>query len=243
MAQYQSWQLSPLTIKVLSGGTDKRLHYYIKRCLDVSLAFLLLILLAPVVLVIAILIKLDSAGPIFYTQERVGAKRRFRDGKPVWEIQNFSLYKFRSMVNDADPSLHQAYIKAFAEGRAKTTDEAGTTFKLANDPRVTRVGHVLRRTSLDELPQLINVLKGQMSLVGPRPVPTYEVAEYRSWHHERLAARPGITGFWQVKGRCQVSFDQMISMDIEYVRNQSLWLDIKILLLTLPAIISGRGAG
>jgi lipopolysaccharide/colanic/teichoic acid biosynthesis glycosyltransferase len=107
---------------------------------------------------------------------------------------------------------------------------------------VTRVGHILRKTSLDELPQLVNVLKGEMSLVGPRPLPTYEVAEYQAWHRERLAALPGITGLWQVQGRCEVTFEEQVQMDIEYVRKQSLWQDIKILFSTIPAVVSGRGA-
>ena len=146
------------------------------------------------------------------------------------------------MVRDADPSPHHAYIKAFIEGRIEASDEAGAKFKLTGDPRVTQVGRLLRRTSLDELPQLLNVLKGEMSLVGPRPVPIYEAADYQAWHYERLMALPGITGLWQVQGRCQVSFEEMIRMDIEYARHQSLWLDLKILFLTLPAVISGRGA-
>ena len=107
---------------------------------------------------------------------------------------------------------------------------------------MTKVGHILRKTSLDELPQLVNVLKGEMSLVGPRPLPTYEVAEYQAWHRERLAALPGITGLWQVQGRCEVTFEEQVQIDIEYVRNQSLWQDIKILLSTIPAVVSGRGA-
>jgi lipopolysaccharide/colanic/teichoic acid biosynthesis glycosyltransferase len=116
------------------------------------------------------------------------------------------------------------------------------TVKLTNDPRITRIGHLLRKTSLDEIPQFLNVLRGEMSLVGPRPVPTYEVAEYQAWHYQRLAAAPGLTGLWQVTGRGQVSFDEMIEMDIEYVRNKSLWLDLKILVLTVFVVLSGRGA-
>jgi lipopolysaccharide/colanic/teichoic acid biosynthesis glycosyltransferase len=146
------------------------------------------------------------------------------------------------MVQDADPTAHQAFIKAFAEDRVESSGTNGAKFKMTEDPRVTRVGRMLRRTSVDELPQLMNVLRGDMSLVGPRPVPTYEVAEYRAWHRERLAALPGITGLWQVNGRSQVSFDDMIRMDIDYVRSRSLWLDVRILLLTLPAVLAGRGA-
>ena len=115
--------------------------------------------------------------------------------------------------------------------------------RLIDDPRVTRIGRILRRTSLDELPQLFNVIRGEMSLVGPRPVPLYEVAAYQPWQRERLAALPGITGLWQVRGRCELSFEDMVRLDVEYIRNQSIWLDFKILSLTIPAVLSGRGAG
>jgi lipopolysaccharide/colanic/teichoic acid biosynthesis glycosyltransferase len=146
------------------------------------------------------------------------------------------------MVDGADQSLHAEYVRAFVEGRVDAGDGGDAAFKLAHDPRVTRVGRILRRTSLDELPQLFNVLKGEMSLVGPRPVPPYEVAQYRESDAERLAALPGITGLWQVDGRGTVPFDEMIRMDREYVRNQTVWLDLKILAATIPAILSGRGA-
>jgi lipopolysaccharide/colanic/teichoic acid biosynthesis glycosyltransferase len=147
------------------------------------------------------------------------------------------------MFQDADEAIHRAYIRAFVQGNVEDADAAKPMYKLTKDPRVTRVGRVLRKMSLDELPQVFNVLRGEMSLIGPRPVPEYEVAEYQeSWHYERLAALPGITGLWQVKGRCQVEFDVMIRMDLEYIRRQSLWLDIKILLLTVPAVLIGSGA-
>jgi lipopolysaccharide/colanic/teichoic acid biosynthesis glycosyltransferase len=145
------------------------------------------------------------------------------------------------MVTDADQTLHENYVRAFLEGTAAANAETGA-FKLAQDPRVTRVGRLLRRSSLDELPQLFNIIWGDMSLVGPRPVPTYEVAGYRDVHYERLAALPGITGWWQVKGRCQVGFEDMVRMDIDYVRNASLLLDLKILVMTIPAVLSMRGA-
>lgn len=226
----------------LSVTVDRSLYFTCKRCMDVVLAMLLLVLLCPLLLLIAILIKLDSPGPIIFIQERVGARRRSSGGQTYWEIRNFPFYKFRSMVKDADQSMHQAYIRAFITGQVEKSGTDGVKFKLTNDPRVTRIGRILRKTSLDELPQLVNVLKGEMSLVGPRPVPTYEVAEYRPEHYERLTALPGITGLWQVNGRCQVSFEDMVRMDIEYVHNQSLWLDAKILVCTIPAVISGRGA-
>jgi len=210
--------------------------------MDVILAGLVLILLLPLLLLIAFLIKLDSPGPVFFTQERVGAKRQWLGRQAIWIIRNFTMYKFRSMVQNADSSVHEAYIRDFVEGRVVPTSESGGKFKLTNDARVTRVGRLLRKFSLDELPQLLNVLKGDMSLVGPRPVPPYEVACYGDGDHKRLAALPGITGFWQVKGRCQVSFDEMIRMDLQYIRNASLLFDVKLLFLTIPAVLSRRGA-
>jgi len=241
MAGQQTWQW-PSRIALVSDRAENNLYFAAKRGLDVILAGLLLILLSPLILVIAILIRLDSAGPIFFTQERVGARRQSMGRQAIWMIRNFTMYKFRSMVQNADSSVHEAYIKDFVEGRAQATPESGGKFKLTNDPRVTPLGRLLRKFSLDELPQLINVLKGDMSLVGPRPVPPYEVACYGNGHHKRLAALPGITGFWQVKGRGRVTFEEMIRMDIQYVDNASLWLDLKVLFLTIPAVLSRRGA-
>jgi len=241
MAEQQTWQWSSRTA-VLAHESESNIYGVSKRCMDIFLSTALIILLSPLLLLIALLIKLDSPGPVIFTQERVGARRQRFGRFRFWVVRNFTFYKFRSMVRDADPSLHEAYIKDFVEGRAQPSSENGGKFKLTNDPRVTRVGHILRKFSLDELPQLFNVLKGDMSLVGPRPVPTYEVAGYSPRHHNRFAALPGITGWWQVKGRCQVSFEEMIRMDLDYIRNASLWLDLKILFLTLPAVLSRRGA-
>jgi lipopolysaccharide/colanic/teichoic acid biosynthesis glycosyltransferase len=241
MAGQQTWQW-PSRIALVAERTENNRYFAIKRFLDVILAGLVLILLLPLILLIAILIKLDSSGPIFFTQERVGAKRQWLGRQAIWIVRNFTMYKFRSMVQNADSSVHEAYIRDFVEGRVSPSSENGGTFKLTNDPRVTRVGRFLRKFSLDELPQLLNVLKGDMSLVGPRPVPPYEAACYGNSHQKRLAALPGITGFWQVKGRCQVPFEEMIRMDIEYIQNTSLSLDLKILFLTIPAVLSRRGA-
>lgn len=241
MAEQQTWQWSSRTA-VMAHESESVFYGALKRCMDICLSIALIIFLLPLLLLIALLIKLDSPGPVIFTQERVGARRQRFGRQGVWVVQNFPFYKFRSMVTDADQSLHEAYIKDFVEGRARPSAESGGKYKLTNDPRVTRVGHFLRKFSLDELPQLFNVLKGDMSLVGPRPVPTYEVAGYSPRHHNRFAALPGITGWWQVKGRCQVSFEEMIRMDLDYIRNASLWLDLKILFLTLPAVLSRRGA-
>jgi lipopolysaccharide/colanic/teichoic acid biosynthesis glycosyltransferase len=241
MAEQQTWQW-PSRIALLADRSDASLYFGCKRFMDVTLAGLLVILLFPLLLVIAVLIKLDSPGPIFFTQERVGAKPQLLGRRAIWFIQNFTMYKFRSMVKNADSSVHEAFIRDFVEGRHRPLWEYTGVFKLTNDPRITRLGRFLRKYSLDELPQLLNVLKGDMSLVGPRPVPPYEVACYRNEHLKRLAALPGITGIWQVQGRCRVAFEGMVRMDVEYIRNSSFLLDLKILLLTIPAVLSKRGA-
>jgi lipopolysaccharide/colanic/teichoic acid biosynthesis glycosyltransferase len=241
MAVPSTWQ-GPTRVALLEEKSERTLYFFCKRCTDVCLASLLLVLLLPLLLLIAVLIKLDSAGPVFFTHERVGAKRERGNRQAFWVVKNFGMHKFRSMFQNADSRVHEAYIRDFVEGRVHPSEESGGKFKLRNDARVTRIGRLLRRTSLDELPQLFNVLKGQMSLVGPRPVPPYEVACYRNGEHKRLTALPGITGLWQVNGRCQVSFEEMIRMDLEYIREASFWLDLQILFLTIPAVLSGIGA-
>lgn len=220
---------------------DRNLYFACKRIFDVVVAATALVCLSPLLLLLALLIKLDTPGPILFVQERVGAKRRKRNGSARWEVCTFPCCKFRSMTHGADQSVHQALAEAFVEGWV-TPAEEGASVKLTHDPRVTRVGKILRKTSLDELPQLWNVVRGDMSLVGPRPVPTYEVAKYQPYHWQRLAVTPGVTGLWQVQGRGQVSFETMLAMDVEYIRKQSFGLDIKILFLTVGVLISGRGA-
>jgi lipopolysaccharide/colanic/teichoic acid biosynthesis glycosyltransferase len=217
-------------------------YQWCKRAVDVSLAITMLVCLTPVLIVIAVLIRLDSPGPVIYRQMRVGSRRRKQGQTVNWEVRSFCSYKFRSMYCNADESVHQEYIHAFCNGAVHDGPSFGTTFKLKNDSRITRVGRYLRRTSLDELPQLVNVLRGDMSLVGPRPVPVYEVSHYDARDYERFAAMSGLTGLWQVKGRGRVSFERMMQMDIEYARHASLWLDLKILILTLPAVVLGHGA-
>lgn len=243
---YQQIELSLLRrfdpLALTSLARDRALYYACKRLIDVVTAAILLVLAAPLMLLIALLIFLDSGWPVIFAQERVGALHWNHSGYAYWQRTLFTCYKFRTMIRNADPSLHQAFVKAFVHGNVEPCDKTHSQFKLTNDPRVTCFGRLLRKSSLDELPQLINVLKGEMSMVGPRPVPQYEVAEYKSWHFERLAAIPGLTGLWQINGRCQVSFDEMAKMDIEYARHPSLWLDIKIMFLTVPAVLSGRGA-
>jgi lipopolysaccharide/colanic/teichoic acid biosynthesis glycosyltransferase len=214
----------------------------VKRCIDLVGAVLLFVALLPVFLVIALLVRLDSRGPVLYRQERMGSRSDRSDGERVWRLRPFVFLKFRTMFADVDSSPHEKHVEAFVLGQLGSNSASNAGFKLNGDPRVTRIGRILRRTSLDELPQLFNVIKGDMSLVGPRPVPLYEVALYREEHRERFAARPGMTGLWQVSGRCDVSFEEMINLDTTYVRRQSLWLDAKILFLTIPAVVGGRGA-
>ena len=229
------------TAKIVVGRDESPAYQAAKRCLDVILAGVLLVALLPLLLLVGVLIKLDSAGPILFSQERVGS-RRVRGGGGRWQITSFRVLKFRTMVTNADPRLHEAHVQAFVAGRLNGAGGAAP-FKLHDDPRVTRVGALLRKASIDELPQLVNVLAGHMSLVGPRPVPLYEVSHYSPEHWQRFAARPGITGLWQVSGRCAVSFEEMTRLDLEYVRQKSLRLDVKILLATIPAVVSTTGAG
>ena len=215
--------------------TDRRMYFACKRVLDLVLATVILLLSAPVMLLIALFIKLDSSGPVLFKQVRVG-----RGGRP------FTFYKFRTMYHNANPEMHRQYVRSLIRNQAPANDgsdgTASPVFKLTRDPRITRIGRVLRRTSLDELPQIFNVIKGEMSLVGPRPPLPYEVQEYEEWHMGRLATIPGITGWWQVRGRSRVPFDEMVRMDLDYIAQQSLWLDFRILILTIPAVVSGKGA-
>jgi lipopolysaccharide/colanic/teichoic acid biosynthesis glycosyltransferase len=223
---------------------DKALYSGLKRGLDVILAAAFLLVLSPLLLLITLCIQFDSTGPVIFKQERVGSQRRRRGGRTEWEIRTFTVYKFRTMTQNADQSVHEAFTKAFVTGQLDST-RSGTSsalYKLTHDRRVTGVGRLLRKTSLDELPQLWNVVKGDMSLVGPRPVPVYETEQYKSWHWQRLAATPGLTGLWQVCGRSQVSYDDMIRLDLDYIAHQSIWGDLQILLMTIPAVLLGRGA-
>jgi len=214
---------------------SKRIPLLVKRCLDVVLSAAALIFSLPLFLVIAIAVKLGSRGPVFFQQERLG---QFR--KP------FQCLKFRSMYAENDPKIHQEFMKDLIAGSFKGKHEEGTgrpIYKMKDDPRITRVGRFLRRTSLDELPQFINVLLGEMSLVGPRPPLAYEYERYDTWHRRRvLEVKPGITGLWQVKGRSRVPFDDMVRLDIQYARQWSIWLDVTIILQTPRAVFLGDGA-
>ena len=225
-----------------SLARDRTFYYLFKRVLDITLAILALVILSPLIALIAVLIVIDSPGPIIYVQKRVGARRWSREGYSYWKQNAFNFYKFRTMVCSADPSVHQAFVTDFIKGRVGTSNPNSAEYKLTKDLRVTRIGRILRKTSLDELPQLINVFQGHMSLVGPRPALHYEVELYQEWHKCRFQASPGITGWWQVRGRSRVSFEEMCHLDTFYIKHASLGLDLKILLLTPWAVISGRGA-
>jgi len=208
--------------------------YRLKRALDLIAASVGLVLAAPLAAVLALFIKLSSPGPILFKQKRVG-----KDGR------EFVLYKFRSMFMGNDDSRHRQYIKLFIEGRddeLKRLQGEKKLYKMTADDRVTLVGRFLRRTSLDELPQLVNVFRGEMSMVGPRPHLAYEVELYKDWHRRRLVGMPGITGWWQIHGRSRVPFDEAVRMDIWYLEHQSLILDIRIMLRTLTKATVGRGA-
>lgn len=207
----------------------------IKRAMDIAGSGVMLTLSAPLFLVIAVVIKATSTGPVFFRQQRVGQYG-----------QQFTFLKFRSMQVNNDPSVHKAFVTEFITSQTQSEVSNGNgkpIYKLPNDKRVTRVGRFLRKTSLDELPQFLNVLRGEMSLVGPRPPIPYELAVYQTWHRRRvLEAKPGITGLWQVTGRSRVKFDEMVRLDLRYAASWSLWLDAKILMRTPMAVIKGAGA-
>ncbi len=236
--------IDPYAISPVSG--ERLLYYAAKRVLDFSLALLALIILFPVMVLTAILIKLDTPGPVFFIQERVGSKRRIQNHATRWQMNTFRCYKFRTMVCNADPSLHKSYIKALMDNDCESMvviqGEDTQVRKLTYDPRITRFGRIIRKCSLDEVPQFINVIKGEMSLVGPRPAIPYEVEMYQPWHYRRLETKPGITGLWQVTARSTVEFDESVRLDIQYVDQQSFWLDLKILLKTPFAVLSCKGA-
>ena len=205
----------------LANGPDRAASLLVKRLLDIFGSAFLLVVLSPLLALVAVLVKSDSPGPALFRQERVGLHGR-----------TFRVLKFRSMCSDAEERLEQLSRQNRIRGHA---------FKLDQDPRTTRVGRFIRRCSLDELPQLWNVLRGEMSLVGPRPPPPSEVANYDVWHRRRLSMKPGMTGLWQVDGRNEREFDRWVEKDLEYIDSWSLWLDIKIMARTVPAILSGAG--
>ncbi|HEU20502.1 MAG TPA: sugar transferase [Deltaproteobacteria bacterium] len=234
----KAYEPSPLFYPdLLEKAVHKVFAHYVKRTIDVLGSITGLIIFSPLFLIMPILIKLTSPGPVFYRQERMGLF-----GK------TFTFLKFRSMYVDNDDSIHRHYVKQLIEHEDGTNGDDTTStkdevFKIKDDPRVTWIGRFLRKTSLDELPQFINVLRGDMSLVGPRPPIPYEYDEYKLWHMRRvIEVKPGITGLWQVEGRSSTSFDEMVRLDLKYIREWSLWLDIKILVKTPWVVLTGKGA-
>ena len=219
---------------LVAAMSRKRFSLSIKRASDIIISLFAIMVFAPTFIIIAAAIKYSSRGPILFKQERVGLL-----GK------RFLFYKFRSMQVENDPAIHQEFMKNFMapENNKGASNSKSKVYKIKNDPRVTSIGRFIRKTSLDELPQFFNVLKGDMSLVGPRPPIPYECESYDIWHRKRvLLMKPGITGFWQVWGRSSTTFDDMVRMDIKYIKEWSLWLDMKILVRTPIAVLIGKGA-
>lgn len=219
---------------LLHQEDSKRIARMVKRAMDVAGSLAAIVVLSPLFLLAAICVRLTSEGPVLFKQERLG---QFGS--------KFMCFKFRTMYANNDPKIHQEFMKRVISGAAdgKTEGGNGPIYKMTHDPRITRIGRILRRTSLDELPQFFNVLRGEMSLVGPRPPLAYEYQEYDIWHRRRvLEAKPGITGLWQIRGRSRVQFDDMVRLDLQYVRKWSLWLDIRILFATPRAVVFGDDA-
>lgn len=224
IARSSTFDLDGIPIVSIATGSYAHARYtWMKRLLDLVLSSVVLIIFSPILLIIAIIIKLSSHGSVFFQQERVGYNKRI-----------FKMLKFRTMVENAE-TLQPQY--------EHMNELTGPAFKIKNDPRITRIGRLLRKTSLDELPQLINVLKGEMSIVGPRPLPLRDVAGFdRRWHRRRFSVRPGLTCLWQINGRNDIGFEDWMKLDLQYIDQWSLGLDLKILAKTVPAVIRGEGA-
>jgi lipopolysaccharide/colanic/teichoic acid biosynthesis glycosyltransferase len=225
---------------------DDTFYLLSKRLIDILVSISAIILSAPILALAALLIVLDSPGPVFFRQQRVGI-RLVRDGKSLsWKQENFYCYKLRTMYNGAKADPHKTYLKALItrdeETLRKIEGENATMHKLVNDKRITRVGKYLRKMSLDEIPQFLNVLKGEMSVVGPRPAIPYEVEYYSPRYMRRLSVKPGITGLQQITARCTKSFDEQVNLDIKYIENQSVWQDLKIIVKTPFTIFTQKGA-
>jgi lipopolysaccharide/colanic/teichoic acid biosynthesis glycosyltransferase len=222
--------------RVSRAGSEPRWQAALRRCADIVVAGLMIVLLAPVLIAVAIAVRLDSPGPSLFRQRRVGYGER-----------EFTLFKFRSMRLDADPRGHREYVTALINGNGNENGSAPdggreNLYKLAVDDRITPVGRWIRKWSLDELPQLFNVFSGDMTLVGPRPAIPYEVAEYPSWYLERFSVKPGLTGLWQVSGRSERTYEEMVRLDIEYAERRSVRLDFSILAKTPWVVVSRKGA-
>jgi lipopolysaccharide/colanic/teichoic acid biosynthesis glycosyltransferase len=221
-----------ISVKSVTSTQWKQSNYFtlLKPALDYFVAIILLILASPLFLIFAIGIKLYSPGPVFYYQKRIG-----KDGKP------FRMIKFRSMRVNADTTPHKEYVQSLIRQNTRPRDLGRDTLKLEADPRITGLGKILRSFGLDELPQLINVLRGEMSIVGPRPSLDYELEVYEDWHKNRLAVLPGITGVWQVTAHNSVSFNEMVQIDLDYIQKANIWLDLKVMLLTPIEMLKKKG--
>lgn len=226
---------STLPASVSYAARKSRFALSVKRGIDIVGSIALLLIFAPIMFVTAVAVKVSTPGPVLFRQVRIG-----RDGVP------FNFLKFRSMHAGVDDGVHRDFVTSFIAGRHPGIHQSSNgrhCYKLQSDSRITRVGVLLRKTSIDELPQLVNVLRGEMSLVGPRPPIYYEAEQYQSWHMRRLQeVRPGITGLWQVEGRSKTTFDEMVRLDLRYIRNWSLWLDFKILFKTILVVVRCEGA-
>jgi len=235
-------------LSIQSAFANRAVYFLAKRSIDIVFSLFLLILLSPLLLLIAIIVRFDSPGPAIFSQTRVGCRLRWKGLSYIPEIFCFKFYKFRSMFYKVDESIHKEFIEAYIENNLeklaqlqKGPVKKGNEFKLNHDDRITRIGKFLRNTSLDELPQLFNVLKGDISLVGPRPDLPYSVEHYEPWHMQRLSTIQGISGLWQISARNSSSFEDFVKTDLEYINNQSLWLDLKIILKTPLAIFDRKG--
>jgi lipopolysaccharide/colanic/teichoic acid biosynthesis glycosyltransferase len=215
----------------VNAARKARAYLVIKRAFDLMFALAAFVCLAPLMAAIALLIRLDSPGPALFVQTRIG-----KGGRP------FAMLKFRTLYHGLDSSAHRAFMQAFVKGKIARNGKGNTLYKPFDKSHVTQLGRFLRQTSLDELPQLINVLKGEMSLVGPRPNVPWEVEAYEPWHMERLQVLPGMTGLAQVNGRSGIDFDTIVKYDIEYVRRQCLMLDMQIVWDTVRSVVRGKGA-
>ena len=224
-------ELSQVRTRYVAVPFKRPYELLIKRAFDVAVSLTALAFLWPLMLLVTLLIKLDSAGPALFVQKRIGKWNR-----------PFNIYKFRTMAHNLDDSAHRKFMQSFVRGELGQGSDSKTIYKPFSKSQVTRVGRILRKASLDELPQLLNVLRGEMSLIGPRPNVPYEVEAYKDWHKERLSVLPGITGLAQVNGRSSLNFDQIARYDIEYARRMSLRMDIKVLIATVTSVFKCKGA-
>lgn len=216
-------ELASMKLEMAEIWRSKPLYYkFIKRTFDIAASCLALVVLSPLLLVTSIAIMIDDGWPVLFSQYRTGK-----------DMKKFMFYKFRSMYKDAPERLKELMDK---------NEQSGPAFKIKNDPRITRCGHFIRRYSIDELPQLVNIIKGDMSIVGPRPILDFQMEAADRYDQQRMAVRPGLTCYWQIGGRANVSWDEWVQLDFQYIRDMSLWTDLKIILKTIPAVFKGAGA-